>query len=110
MIIRSKKITQAAKDRSCVCCGIEDGTIVRAHYSGMRQHQYGKGRGIKGHDCIAADLCMNCHGKFDNYEMGKGETRELRHIDQSEQFLHYCMMTLLRDIEAGIYKIGEKNG
>ena len=110
MIIRSKKITQAAKDRSCVCCGIEDGTIVRAHYSGMRQHQYGKGRSIKGADAAAADLCFKCHSKFDAYEMGKGDTKELRQIDQSEQFLHYCMMTLLRDIEAGIYKIGEKNG
>jgi hypothetical protein len=29
----------------------------------------------------------------------------LRHIDQSEQFLHYCMMTLVRDIEAGIYQL-----
>jgi hypothetical protein len=37
--------------------------------------------------------------------MGNGETRELRHIDQSEQFLHYCMMTLVRDIEAGIYQL-----
>ena len=105
MIIRSKRITQAAKDRSCVCCGIEDGTIVRAHYSGMRQHQYGKGRGIKGHDCIAADLCIKCHDNYDNYEMGEGDTKQLRAIDQSEQFLHYCMMTLVRDIEAGIYQL-----
>ena len=105
MIIRSKKITQAAKDRSCVCCGVEDGTIVRAHYSGMRQHEYGKGCAIKGHDCIAADLCQSCHRQFDTYAMGKGETKILRQIDQSEQFLHYCMMTFLRDIEAGIYRI-----
>jgi hypothetical protein len=105
MIIRSKRITQAAKDRSCANCGINDGTIVRAHYSGMRQHQYGKGRGIKGHDCVAADLCLVCHGKFDNYEMGEGDTKELRHIDQSEQFLHLCVMTLIKDIEEGIYKL-----
>ena len=107
MIIRSKKITQAAKGRSCVCCGVEDGTIVRAHYSGMRQHQYGKGRGIKGHDCVAADLCIRCHGKFDKYEMGNGETSELRAIDQSEQFLHFCVMTVVRDIDEGVYTIGK---
>lgn len=105
MIIRNKKITQAAKGRSCVCCGGDDGTIVRAHYSGMRQHQYGKGRGIKGHDCVAADLCMSCHSKFDSHAIGEGETRDMRRIDQSEQFLHYCIITLVRDIEAGIYKI-----
>jgi len=105
MIIRNKKITNAAKGRSCACCGASDGTIVRAHYSGMRQHQYGKGRGIKGHDCIAADLCMKCHAKFDSYEIGKGETALQRDIDHSEQFLHLCFLTLVMDIQEGVYKI-----
>ena len=97
--IRSKKITDAAKGRTCVNCGCDDGTIVRAHYSGIRQHQYGKGRGIKGHDAIAADLCRACHEKFDGY--GNSESA----IDRSEQFLHCCALTLVRDIRDGVYKI-----
>ena len=105
MTIRSKKLTNAARDRSCASCGACDGTIVRAHYSGMRQHSYGKGRGIKGHDCIAADLCQKCHTGFDNYEMGKGDTKLQRDIDQSEQFLHCCALTLILDIEQGVIKI-----
>ena len=106
MIIRSKRITQAAKDRSCVNCGVNDGTIVRAHYGGMRQHQYGKGKGIKGHDCVAADLCMKCHSDFDSYQIGAGDTQYLKDIDHSEQFLHLCVLTLVKDIEEGVYKIG----
>jgi len=96
--IRSTKLTQASKGRSCVNCGCDDGTIVRAHYSGIRQHSYGKGTRIKGHDCIAADLCKKCHTKFDGYTTGNG-------IDESEQFLHLCALTLVRDIRDGVYKI-----
>lgn len=104
-MIRSKKITDAARDRACVNCNAQDGTIVRAHYSGPRQHQYGKGRGIKGHDCVAADLCQKCHNQFDSYKVGQGATQMLRDIDHSEQFLHLCILTLIRDIEEGVYKI-----
>lgn len=104
MIVRSKKITQAAKGRSCVNCGSLDGTVVRAHYTGLRQHEYGKGRGIKGHDCIAADLCQKCHGAFDNNEVGEGSGYQ-RKIDQSEQFLHLCWLTFLRDLQDGVYQI-----
>ena len=104
-IIRSKKITDAARGRSCVNCMSNDGTVVRAHYSGMRQHQYGKGRGIKGHDCIAADLCQRCHAKFDSYQVATGETQLQRDIDHSEQFLHLCFLTLVRDIQEGVYKL-----
>jgi len=103
--IRSTKLTQASKGRTCVNCGADDGTIVRAHYSGIRQHQYGKGRGGKGHDVIAADLCASCHFAFDSYQIGHGATKFERDIDHSEQFLHCCVMTLVRDIRDGVYKI-----
>ena len=96
--IRSTKLTQASKGRTCVNCGADDGTIVRAHYSGIRALSYGKGRGIKGHDVIAADLCARCHNRLDQYTDGNA-------IDQSEQFLHLCALTLVRDIRDGVYKI-----
>ena len=100
--IRDKNLTDASRDRPCSCCGARDGTVVRCHYSGMRQHIYGKGRSIKGHDLIAADLCIKCHYKFDNYQMGKGETKYQRDIDQSEQFLHCVALTLVRDYKEGV--------
>lgn len=100
--IRDKKLTSASRDRACSCCEKRDGTVVRCHYSGMRQHTYGKGRGIKCHDLAAADLCIECHAKFDNYEMGQGDTKLQRDIDQSEQFLHCVMVTLVQDWKEGI--------
>lgn len=104
--IRSKKAMAAANGRSCVNCGTQDGTVVRAHYTGLRQQLYGKGRGIKGHDCIAADLCQRCHSKFDQMKMGSSLTSDsttiVKKMDQSEQFLHLCALTLVRDIEEGV--------
>ena len=35
-LVRSKKAMKAAEGRSCVNCGCNDGTTVRAHYQGMR--------------------------------------------------------------------------
>ena len=92
--IRDKKLMAASKDRSCVSCGADNGTVVRCHYSGMRQHQYGKGRGIKGHDLIAADLCNKCHAKYDQYKVGSGDTQYQKDIDHSERFLHCVVLTL----------------
>ena len=80
-------------------CDAQDGTIVRAHYSGIRQHQYGKGRGIKGHDLIAADLCYRCHQSFDSYANATTE------IDRSEQFLHCVILTILADWREGLITI-----
>lgn len=100
--IRSKKLTNASRDRSCVCCEGNDGSIVRCHYSGLRQHAFGKGRGIKGHDLIAADLCQSCHKKLDSYEVAEGETKFQRQIDHSEQFLFYCFLTTVRDFKEGV--------
>ena len=98
-IIRSKKILAASNGRSCVNCGREDGTIVRAHYSGYRSQSYGKGKGIKCHDHISADLCSVCHSKFDRYEGKQGRMTFNEKIDLSEQFLHCCMLTLARDFQ-----------
>ena len=101
-IVRSTKILAASNGRSCVNCGREDGTTVRAHYSGFRSQLYGKGKGIKCHDHISADLCGPCHSKFDRYEGKKGRMSFEEKIDLSELFLHCCMMTLTRDFQEGV--------
>lgn len=60
---RSKKLTQSAKNESCVSCGADDGTIVWAH---SNEQRHGKGMGIKAHDLFGAYLCHQCHFNYDN--------------------------------------------
>lgn len=96
---RSKKLLAASAGRSCVRCGRDDGTVVRAHYTGPRQHAYGKGKGQKGSDHVAADLCLPCHEMFDRYS-GDWESK----TEASEEFLHLCMLTLWLDLEAGVLR------
>ncbi len=69
---RNKKLTQSARDESCVSCGIHDGTIVWAHSNQIR---HGKGKGIKANDIFGAYLCYKCHAEFDQ---GKNLTKEER--------------------------------
>lgn len=103
---RSKKLLSAAKDQHCVCCGSKDGTIVAAHYQGFRSHSLGKGRGIKPVDLAIADLCSECHAKFDAHEMSCETDPWVRKLDQSELFLFCILKTLIRRYEQGVIKIG----
>ena len=63
MNFRNRKLLDTARDMPCMSCGIEDGTIVAAHGNGS---QYGKGMGIKAHDCFFAGLCHKCHADYDH--------------------------------------------
>lgn len=101
-VIRSKKCLDAARDQACVNCGASDGTVVAAHYTGLRSQALGKGTGHKPHDICVADLCFKCHSHFDvNFD---GSTLEKR-IDKSEQFLYLIMQTLLRRIDQGVISV-----
>ena len=102
--IRSKKLLSAAKEATCVNCGIRDDTIVAAHYQGLRSHLYGKGKGQKPHDICTADLCHKCHRAFDNYEVGEGSDIQKK-IDASEQFQHLILQTIIRRINEGVIKL-----
>ena len=93
------KLRQSAKDQSCVACGIQDGSVVLAHYFGARRHAYGGGMGRKGHDAVAAHLCARCHKRMDTDSKDK-ENRWLH----SEEFLHYCSLTWIRWIMDGTLK------
>jgi hypothetical protein len=72
-----------------VRCGRDDGTTVLAHYAGPWQHRFGKGRGIKGNDIAAAELCYGCHTYFDEYKSGNT-------VERSEEFLAMCLLTNIR--------------
>lgn len=98
--IRSHSMTYGAKDQSCIKCGSKE-RVVFAHYSGPRQHDYGKGRGVKGHDLIGADFCQGCH---DYYDL-KGYLKDINKWEASEEFLHYCVLTQVRRYRQGVLKI-----
>ena len=91
-----------AKGQSCVNCGAADGTVVAAHYTGMRSHRFGKGTGHKPHDLCVADLRQNCHYKFDVAFDGSSFEKK---IDLSEQFLFLIIQTLLRRVAQDIITI-----
>lgn len=96
--VRSQKLRDSARGKPCVRCGVSDGTVVLAHYTGVRQHAYGKGRGIKCHDCLGAELCRSCHLHFDAPEQRKS-------IEASEEFHHLIALTWLRWVESGLVTI-----
>jgi ribosome-binding protein aMBF1 (putative translation factor) len=64
----------SAKGKSCVNCGVDDGTIVPCHYCGLRQHQLGKGTGLKCDHAATAEFCYKCHVSFDQPEQRKSIT------------------------------------
>lgn len=60
----SAKLRKAAKDRACVSCGAQDGTVVLAHMpiAGVAD----AGMGGKCGDHWAAHLCARCHSDADS--------------------------------------------
>lgn len=98
---RNKKWLAGAEGQCCVNCGAQDDTVVAAHYQGFRALSVGKGKSQKPDDYMVADLCARCHLKFDSYETSDLETKTLRQIDHSEQFLFLVAMTIRRRLEQG---------
>ncbi len=113
---RNKKLLAGAKGEPCVRCGSYEG-VCSAHYTGFRQHLYGKGRGIKCSDLMSAYLCSHCHVYFD-VEFGKipnnrydrtiglagHERREAKIVSLSEEFLHCIALTNIRRLAQGLLK------
>jgi len=93
------KLRESARDQSCVRCGADDGTIVLAHYSGPRRHEYGGGFGIKSHDAVGAHLCADCHRHMDTGSKNKDGKWLV-----SEEMLHLCALTWIRLIENEVLK------
>ena len=99
---QSKKLRDAARDQSCINCGVYDGTVVGAHLQGMRGSSFGRGIASKAHDWVLADLCARCHSAFDNYGISAYDDKTFRSIDHSEQFLFCILKTIERRIEQGL--------
>jgi hypothetical protein len=72
---------------------------VLAHYFGPRRHAYGGGMSHKGSDAVGAHLCMTCHAQMDSLQRDKSMRWEL-----SEEFLHLCALTIIRNFERGVIK------
>ena len=106
-IIRSRKLLNAAEGQACVNCGVRDDTVVAAHYEGIRAMTFGKGKGIKPHDLLTADLCRKCHDDFDGKKTSHFKDPYLRKIDASEQFLFCCAMTLIRRVKQGVLNVDD---
>ena len=88
------RITESARGKTCIRCGGSD--AFAAHYNGQRQHQYGKGRGVKCHDLASAEFCYACDQMLsEGSEWGSKDER-------SEEFLHWIMMTNIRRYKGGV--------
>lgn len=88
--------TEAACGQPCIVCGVNNGTTVLAHYSGQRQHHYGKGRGTKCRDFYAAPCCAACHetGPFAEGYIPPGYDQDSRWAQKaaaSEEQLFYIL-------------------
>ena len=75
---RSRKYLDRIRNLPCQLCGVDDGTIVPAHYSGIYSQQLGKGMGQKSSDHCVAALCHPCHESMDKYTDGNTDARAVR--------------------------------
>jgi hypothetical protein len=70
-MFRSKAWLKAVASLSCQRCGL-DGQTQAAH---ANWSHYGKGMGMKAHDCFTAALCQHCHFAIDQGSKMTGEER-----------------------------------
>ena len=93
------KHTEAARGRPCMRCGIEDDTVVLAHYQGPMSYKLGKGKGLKPHDLAGAWLCFDCHRLYDLHEGPAADlyTRE----ELAHEFAILCLQTVIIRYEEG---------
>lgn len=93
------KLTQKSKGKNCIRCGKPG--AYSCHYNGVRQHSYGKGRGIKCNDLMTAEFCYECDKEFSEGSKGTWNDK----WDRSEDFLHWIAMTNIRRLENGDIKL-----
>ena len=96
-----RKIMMDARSRynPCIRCKSIETTCGR-HYNGLRQHQYGKGRGRNGHPATVADYCRVCDADFQEGSVSKDDL--IKRIEYSEEFQHWILMSLIRRFERGV--------
>ncbi|MCG8434421.1 MAG: hypothetical protein MJA83_10355 [Gammaproteobacteria bacterium] len=96
--LKSNKLRKAARGGVCVACRFEKETTCGRHYNGIRQHMLGKGRNQKCHDFAIAELCDEC-------ERPLSEGMARKSVEHSEEFLFYCMLTLIRRHAEGVLEV-----
>lgn len=93
------KLTESSRGQDCIRCTAPG--AYACHYSGPRQHAFGKGRGRKCSDVASAEFCHKCDQVF-----SEGSTAEFDDKwERSEQFMYWIMMTNIRRIERGVLKV-----
>ena len=93
-------LRKLAEGQTCVRCHRNQESVVLCHYTGARRLAYGGGFGIKVLDLVGAHLCGVCHNEMDCLSRDKA-----RKWEHSEEFLHLCMLTILRLAEQGELKV-----
>lgn len=96
MMYRSKKILKAVREFDCQRCGRQGGGQTIAAHANWQQ--YGKGAGLKAHDCFVAALCHACHEVID------GRAGNLSGQDAQEQWEAAWVKTLLLLFLKGIVR------
>ena len=86
------KLRKLADGQSCISCGADDGTVVWAH---ANSQMFGKGMGLKAHDCMGMFLCSICHHQLDQ---GFLWTKE----EKREKTLMWILQTHLRLWQSGL--------
>ncbi len=85
----------------CIRCKSIETTCGR-HYTGIRQHKYGKGRGRKCHPLLVADLCSHCDELLTEGSVEKSDIAG--QTEHSEEFQHWVLMSAIRRFERGIFE------
>jgi hypothetical protein len=98
--LASRIMADARSGKPCIRCG-STGTVYGRHYNGLRQHQYGKGRAIKCHPFAVADFCRECDLIFQEGSVAKSDING--RSQYSEEFLHYCLLSLIRREKEGFF-------
>jgi len=62
MMVRSKKLLRAANGAPCMRCSRLHPSVSARH---ANWYEYGKGTGLKAHDCFVAYLCDACNAVID---------------------------------------------
>ena len=93
-------MADARSGHPCIRCGCPGKDleghqqVYGRHYNGIRQHALGKGRGIKGHCFAVPDFCDKCDKDFQEGSISKDDWQA--RIEYSEEFLFWCLMSLIR--------------
>ena len=91
---KSRRPLVSAKERGCVLCGSFN-NVQRAHYTGIDQHRLGKGLATKCDHLFTADLCIDCHQRFD-------QPKERKSLDLDSEMKLAILLTIKRDLDQGV--------